>query len=230
MKQEDMAAQDVRILFNDPAAAVCVKPVGADSQRDMPALLQAQLEGGFFCVHRLDRDAGGIMVYARTAADAAALSRAIAEGRLEKAYLAVCSGAPAERTGELRDLLFHDAKRNKTFVVDRRRRGVREAALRYRVLAEHEGCSLVLIRLLTGRTHQIRVQFASRGLPLLGDAKYGSRIRTGGIALWSACLQFPHPRSGEPLCFSALPPQAGPWAGFPEEVLDDAQLRFDTEL
>ena len=229
MRAEDLASRGFRILYRDPGFAVCVKPAGADSQRDMPVLLQTQLEGDFFCVHRLDRDAGGVMVYARTASDAAALSRSIAEGRLEKEYLAVCSGAPEPPEGELRDLLFHDMKRNKTFVVDRHRRGVREAALRYRVLSEAEGRSLVLVRLLTGRTHQIRVQFASRGLPLLGDAKYGSRERPGGIALWSARLAFPHPGSGETLSFSALPPRTAPWTGFPEEVYH-AEFRFDPEL
>ena len=205
---------DIDILYQDAHLAVCVKPAGVDSQNGMPALLRENLGGEAFCVHRLDRDVGGVMVYARTSEAAAALSKAIAEGTLEKTYLAVCAGCPATSQGEMRDLLFHDAQRNKTFVVTRQRRGVREAVLDYRVLAAREDCSLVRVALHTGRSHQIRVQFASRGLPLLGDAKYGSRVRGCGVALWSAALAFPHPLSGETLRFTAPPPDTEPWTRF----------------
>lgn len=209
--------QQLRILFRDESIAVCVKPAGIDAQNAVPALLRDALGGDALCVHRLDRDVGGVMVYARSPAAAAALGRAIPAGAFEKTYLAVCAGRPFPEEGELRDLLFHDAARNKTYVVKRMRRGVREAALRYRVLDAHADASLVRVCLLTGRTHQIRVQFASRDMPLLGDAKYGSRIRSCGIALWSAELSFPHPLSGEPLRFSAPPPAAAPWNAFLKE-------------
>ena len=202
------------ILFQDESVVVCVKPAGTDSQVGMPALLRDQIGGEAFCIHRLDRDVGGVMVFARSSAAAAALSAAIADGKLEKYYLAVCAGTLEAPEEEMRDLLFHDTARNKTFVVKRLRKGVREAALRYRVLTATAEHSLVRICLLTGRTHQIRVQFASRGMPLLGDAKYGSRIRDCGIALWSAELSFPHPVSGETLCFSAPPPSVFPWSEF----------------
>ena len=183
----------------------------------MPALLAAQLGGEFFCVHRLDRDVGGVMVYARTADAAAALSAAVAARRVKKTYLAVCCGAPEQSSGTLRDLLYHDRARNKTYVVQRQRRGVKEAVLDYTVLAaaETDAGPLTLLRIAlgTGRSHQIRVQFASRRLPLAGDAKYGSPVRTGGIALWSEALRFAHPETGEMLEFEARP-QGGVWELF----------------
>ena len=214
MMQECAADRGSVVLFYDDSIAVCVKPAGVDSQNDMPRLLQTILGGAAYCVHRLDWDVGGVMVYARTGDAAAALSRAVADGRLDKRYLAVCAGRPEADAGEYRDLLYHDAGKNKTYVVTRQRRGVREAVLRYRVLETRDGASLVAVQLLTGRSHQIRVQFASRAMPLLGDAKYGSRERGCPIALWSQSLSFPHPKSGELLRFRAQPPAAEPWTRF----------------
>ena len=204
----------VPILYSDDAVAVCVKPAGLDSQTVLPAAVARRLGGEAFCVHRLDRDVGGVMLCARTRQAAAVLSREIADGLLEKEYLAVCAGRPSPESGELRDLLFHDAGKNKTFVVKRMRRGVKEAALRYAVLASDESKSLVRVRLLTGRSHQIRVQFASRGMPLLGDRKYGGAPLPGGPALWSAALAFPHPDTGETMRFSVPAPMAAPWTDF----------------
>lgn len=204
----------IPILFQDVHIAACVKPAGIDAQNAVPALLRQTLGGEFFCIHRLDRDVGGVMLYARTAAAAAALSRQIAAGAMEKTYLAVCAGHPIPQEGEMRDLLFHDTSRNKTYVVNRMRKGVREAALRYKTLMETGDAALVRTLLLTGRTHQIRVQFASRGMPLLGDAKYGSRRRDCPIALWSAEIRVSHPVNGAPLCFSAPPPKLEPWNTF----------------
>ena len=207
-------AEPITILYHDASVAVCRKPAGLDSQSAVPAALRESLGGDAFCVHRLDRDVGGLMVYARTAAAAAALGKAIAAGRLEKDYLAVCAGRPSPDAGSLRDLLFHDAQRNKTFVVTRQRRGVREALLDYTVLEALADCSLLRVRLRTGRSHQIRVQFAARGMPLLGDRKYGSRVSGCGIALWSAGLAFPHPDDGAPMRFTAPPPASEPWTRF----------------
>lgn len=209
----------IPILRQDEELIVCVKPAGLLSERGgLPELLEEQCGGAVFPVHRLDRDVGGVMVYARTRAAAASLSALIAERRMEKEYLAVVEGCPEAECGELRDLLYHDQKRNKSYVVQRARKGVKEAALRYQLLetaeTEQEPMSLLRIALDTGRSHQIRVQFASRRLPLVGDARYGSRIRSGGIALWSASLRFPDLRGGMALCFEASPPAVEPWTLF----------------
>ena len=156
------------------------------------------------------------MVYARTSRAAGALSASMGRGEFRKEYLCIVRGRPEEREGVFRDLLLHDRARNKSFVVRRMRGGVREASLAYRVLAEQEGLSLVLVRLHTGRTHQIRVQFASRGMPLAGDGKYGGG--GGGMALWSCRLAFPHP-NGEPMDFWA-PPEGAVWTAFAHEIAD----------
>lgn len=188
------------VLFQDPDIAVIIKPVGMDSEKELPQALQAQLGGEFFPVHRLDQNVGGVMVYARNSSAAADLSRQIAGGSFIKEYVALVHGAPPE-TGDWKDLLFKDSRKNKVFVVKKQRNGVKEARLTYSRLKEGEN-SLVRIRLFTGRSHQIRVQFASRGYPLVGDHKYGSRAKETAPYLFSCCLRFAH--KGE-RCFELLP-------------------------
>lgn len=215
---------DINILFQDKNTVVCLKPAGVDSEGEgMPALLREQTGAAeIFCVHRLDRAVGGVMVYAKTRQAAGKLSAAISSGTVRKEYLAVVSGSPEEPQGTLRDLLFHDKGRNKTYVVNRERRGVKEAVLDYTVLASAEGMSLVRVRLHTGRSHQIRVQFASRGMPLAGDGKYGSTVKLPSPALFSCALAFPHPVSGKELCFSARPGEGFPWDVFREQLAAEA--------
>ena len=198
------------ILEQNADYILCLKPAGVISEEPgMPGLLREAGCRQVWCVHRLDRETAGLMVYAASQRGAAFLSRAITEGRLEKEYLAVVSGDPGNR-GEMRDLLFRDRAKNKSYVVDRMRKGVREAVLRYETLARREGLSLVRIRLETGRSHQIRVQFASRGFPLLGDSRYGSPVR-GDLALWSCRLRFPRPDGTGSADRSVSPPDRWPW-------------------
>lgn len=187
---------------------VCVKPVGISSEDgpdSMPALLRQELGGEIFPVHRLDLNVGGLMVYARTKAAAARLSQALQEGTMVKEYLAVLHGIPEASEGCYEDLLWKDSSKNKVFVVKRSRKGVKAAKLTYRCMETSDNITLVHIRLHTGRSHQIRVQFASRRTPLLGDHKYGSRDDAKSPALWSTRITFPHPRTGKLLTFSCLP-------------------------
>ena len=191
----------MEILEENRAFAVCVKPVGMESQAQMPEELSKQLGGAFYPVHRLDLNVGGVMVYARTKAAAAALSRAIQSGEMVKEYVALVHGMPPE-TGDWEDLLLKDLAKNKVFVVKRMRGGVKRARLEYRRLSAGE-TSLVRIRLHTGRSHQIRVQFASRGYPLVGDHKYGARDEITAPMLFSCCINFPW--QGRTMRFERMP-------------------------
>ena len=180
----------MEILYSDKNIAVIVKPVGLDSEHDVPAALTEQLGGEAYPIHRLDQNVGGVMVFARTKQSAAALSKAVQEGTMVKEYVALVHGTPPE-TGDWTDLLFKDSTKNKVFVVKKERRGVKKARLEFRRLTEGE-TSLVRIRLYTGRSHQIRVQFSSRGFPLVGDRKYGGRDDSPAPMLFSCKLTFPY--------------------------------------
>ena len=191
----------MEILYSDKDLAVIIKPVGFDSEAEAPAALKAQLGGECFTIHRLDKNVGGVMVYARTKTAAAALSRAIQEGTMVKEYMAMVHGQPPE-SGDWEDLLFKDSTKNKVFVVKRQRNGVKKARLEFTRLSEGER-SLVRIRLHTGRSHQIRVQFSSRKYPLVGDHKYGSKDDAYAPMLFSCCITFPF--KGKTLRFEKLP-------------------------
>ena len=191
----------MEILFSDRDIVLCVKPVGLDSEIQRPAALKETLGGEIYPVHRLDKNVGGVMVFARTQAAAASLSKAIQEGKLIKEYVALVHGNPPE-SGDWEDLLWKDSRKNKVFVVKRMRGGVKKARLEFTRLTSGEE-SLVRIRLHTGRSHQIRVQFASRGYPLVGDHKYGARDNAPAPMLYSCKLTFPH--KGKLLEFEKLP-------------------------
>lgn len=179
----------MEILLENKDFVVCVKPVGLDSEKQLPEALSARLGGEVYPIHRLDQNVGGVMVFARTKAAAAALSKAVQEGCMVKEYVAQVRGTPPE-AGDWEDLLWKDSKRNKVFVVNRVRNGVKKARLEFRRLSAGQ-TSLVRVRLHTGRSHQIRVQFASRGFPLVGDHKYGARDSDNAPKLFSCCITFP---------------------------------------
>ncbi len=210
------------ILFDDQDLVVCIKPAGLlseDGEGGLPQILRERLNCDIFPVHRLDRGTGGLMVYAKSSSAAAKLSSSITDGKFIKRYLTVVRGIPDASEDVLKDLLYHDRRKNKSFVVKRSRAGVKEASLHYRLLSTvtHNGSKLSLldVQLHTGRTHQIRVQFSSRRLPLYGDGKYGGRTEAEGMALWSYSLSFPW--KGKMMEFTAKPVGA-PWCLF-EELL-----------
>ena len=206
------AEKYMKLIFEDESVIVCVKPVGLLSQGEgedcLIAKLKEHTKGEIYPIHRLDRGVGGVMVYARTKAAAASLSKQVSERGLEKEYLALIHGKPEEKSAVLEDLLFKDSRKNKVFVVKRERKGVKKALCRFEALLSGktptgEEYTLVRVRLRTGRTHQIRVQFASRKMPIFGDGKYGARDGEKEIALFSCAVGFMHPKTGQKLRFES---------------------------
>ena len=210
----------MEILYQDKDILVCIKPAGVKSTDEpggMPSLIREALgdpNANVRTVHRLDQVVSGLMVFARRAKAASELSRQIREGVFEKEYLAVVHGAVPEPAGTFTDLLLRNKAERKTYVVTQPQKDAQEAVLDYVRLAEAHGLTKVRILLRTGRTHQIRCQFSARGLPLVGDHKYGNQEEDGPIALWSHRLAFSHPYSGAPMEFIQPPPDLPPWNRF----------------
>ncbi len=220
----------MKILYEDKYLIVCEKPIGVESQLssagkpDMITLLsEYRKEKGedsyVGLVHRLDTATGGAMIYSKQENVTGKISGILNSPEYEKEYLAIVHGAPEQSEGELRDLLYHDKNKNKSYVVDRDRKGVKEAIAQYKLIDSLEDndngkISLVKVRLITGRTHQIRVQFASRGMSLLGDGKYGSRDNKASLALWSHRLSFVHPITKKKIEVTSEPPRDYPWSLF----------------
>lgn len=208
------------ILYADDAVVVCIKParvLSTDEPGGLPELVRLALgnpEADIRTVHRLDRVVSGVMVLARSAAAASELSRQVRENEFQKEYLAVLHGTPEKPNGTLTDLLYRDKARRMTMVSPEPGKGVQEAVLDYRTMERREGLSLAAVRLHTGRTHQIRVQFASRGLPLVGERKYATLNDPCEIALWSYKIGFVHPLTGKRMEFSKQPPCKYPWTLF----------------
>lgn len=206
----------MEIIYQDQDIVVCIKPprvLSTDEPGGLPELLRQTLcTQNFRTVHRLDRVVSGLMVVARNAAAASELSRQIREDQFEKEYMAVIHGRPEANEGRLYDLLLRDKARKMTMVATEEGKDVQPASLTYRVLESRNGLSKVRIKLETGRTHQIRVQFASRGLPLVGERKYSELNDPCEIALWSYRLGFTHPKTGEKMEFTHEPPLTYPWA------------------
>ena len=210
----------MELLYVDESIVVCIKParvLSTDEPGGLPELVRQALgdpEADIRTVHRLDRVVSGVMVLARNAAAASELSRQVRENLFQKEYLAVLHGIPKSPEGTLTDLLYRDKARRMTMVAKEPGKGVQEAVLDYRIVEANECLSKVMIRLHTGRTHQIRVQFASRSLPLVGERKYSEGEDPCEIALWSHKIGFIHPLSGEAIVFSQEPPQVYPWTLF----------------
>ncbi len=210
------------VLYADNHLLVAEKPAGMPAQSDPSgrADFLDLLKNDFptaHLIHRLDTPTGGLMVFGLTSNATAALSALIQDHTaFRKEYLAVLPSPPLELDGELQDILYHDKRQNKVFVADSTRKGAKRASLAYRVLCTTEdGHTLVSVRLHTGRTHQIRVQFASRGLPLCGDGKYGSREKCPYIGLWAHRLTFPHPVTDNTIATVSFPDtNSMPWAYF----------------
>ncbi len=200
---------------------VICKAHGEDSEKDIPEMLAEQYHkepSDFYCVHRLDKTAAGLLVFGRHKAAAAELTAQIQSNKLEKTYLAIVSGTPDSKSGTYTDLLYKDKMKQKMFPVKRMRKGVKEASLEYTVLEtgnlDEDNVSLVSIRLHTGRFHQIRCQFASRKMPLVGDGKYGSRIKSKNLCLFCSNLGFYDPWQDLVVTFSASPEKTGAWEIF----------------
>jgi 23S rRNA pseudouridine1911/1915/1917 synthase len=215
----------MKILFADKHIVVCQKACGELSEgygkNCLPSLISQKLQEigetdtNVFPVHRLDKETAGLIVYARDSRSAASLSQSIRDKSFKKEYLAILCGVPQNSSDTLCDLMFYDRNRGKAFVVDRERASVKKASLDYSVEQTLNGLSLVSVRLHTGRTHQIRVQFSSRGLPVAGDRRYGAPKQAfNGIALLSRKLSFPHPQTGENVEFLCEIPKSEPWTDF----------------
>ncbi len=221
------------ILYKDKHILLCEKPAGMPSQpglagnKDLLTTLNEQYPSAKL-IHRLDTPTGGVMVYGLSQVATAKMGMMIQDHQLFcKEYFAIVEKTPENTEGELFDYLFHDKRQNKSFVAEDARKGAKPAKLYYRTTAVHpNGTALLSVKLQTGRTHQIRVQFASRGMPLVGDGKYGSRVKAPNIGLWAYRLSFPHPITGKPLSATSIPEiQSAPWSDY-SDILK--QYQFET--
>lgn len=219
----------ITVLYNDESIVVCQKPAGIVSEDGgLPDLLREQLGCDIYPVHRLDKPVGGVMVYAKTKFASAKLSADFQNHAVTKEYLCVVKGIPQEPSATFKDLLYKDTRTNKTFVVNRERKGVKPASLEYRLLETRNSpdgdLSLLKVKLHTGRSHQIRVQFASRKLPLLGDSRYGGKKQGLDVCLWSYRLSFKHPVTHEILELCAYPQDAYPWNIFTYKIMQETEM------
>jgi len=208
------------VLYNGKSFIVCVKPAGVvstDEPNGMPSLVREYLGDENACVrtvHRLDQVVSGLMVLARNPETASELSRQIREDEFHKSYLAAVHGTLPNKRGTMTDLLLRNKDERKTYVVTELGKDVQEAVLEYEVLRETESMSLLHIKLLTGRTHQIRCQLSSRSLPIIGDRKYSALEDGCNIALWSYSISFTNPETGKVMTFKHKPPEDYPWTEF----------------
>ena len=209
----------MKLIYTDNDIAIAVKPprvLSTDEAGGMPELVRDALgdkNADVRTVHRLDRVVGGLMLLARGGENASALGRQMQNGSFHKQYLAVVHGT-TDDSGDMTDLLYRDKARKMTFVAAAPVKGAQEAHLSYKTLDRQDGMSLVKIDLHTGRTHQIRVQFSSRGFPLVGERKYAEGEDECELALWSYSLSFEHPKTGKRMDFCLTPPTDYPWSKY----------------
>lgn len=219
--------QDLKVLYEDNHIIVVEKPVNIPSQGDktgdidMLTIIKSYIKekynkpGDVYLglVHRLDRPTGGVMVFARTSKAASRLSEQVRDKKFHKKYLAIVDGKMENETGSMRDFLLKNEKTNTSKVVKEGTKNSKEAILDYEVVKYNEeiNMSVVKVDLHTGRHHQIRVQFASKGHSLSGDQKYGTRGRGKGLALWAYSLSFVHPTTKEQMTFEDYPEITGSW-------------------
>ena len=214
---EGFIIMSIPILYRDSSLVICEKPVGIPSESPgLPDLLHDEIGQNVWPVHRLDQGTGGAVALALSPVVASAMQRLFQDNQVHKEYLAVIIGKLSDQSGTFTDLLWHDRRNNKSFVVKRIRGGVKKAVCNWNTVettryGEYD-LSLICVRLHTGRTHQIRIQFGSRGYSLVGDRKYGSIIRSDTPALWSSVLSFPHPvQRNRTVSVTSLPPSCFPW-------------------
>ena len=219
-----MISLDIEILYQNKNLVVCEKPVGIISESPgLPDLIEMQTGKHTWPVNRLDQGTGGLCVLAFSSAACAEMQKVFRQENVQKRYMAVISGKPEDENGVFTDLLFHDKRNNKTFIVNRRRNGVKEASLSWKLVrtvsCNGSDMSLVSISLHSGRSHQIRIQFASRGMPLIGDGKYGSRIKADAPALWAAGISFADPFDmNKTVNVVSVPPASFPWNMFADDL------------
>lgn len=225
----------VAILFEDNHLLIVEKPVNVPVQEDRSGdldllnILKEDIKirydkpGNVYLglVHRLDRPVGGAILFAKTSKAASRLSDMLRRHAMERKYLAVVHGRPAERKGQLVNYLYKDKRKNQVYVCQAHHPEAKKAILDYEVIQSKEGYSLLSVALQTGRPHQIRVQLAEMGHPLFGDQKYGDHINKKGqqLALWAHTLSFEHPVRKEPIDIQSTPPKEFPWVLW-EEIND----------
>ena len=214
------------VIYEDNHLLVAVKPQNIPTQldssndKDFLTMLKDYLKrehnkpGNVYLglVHRLDRPTGGVMVFAKTSKSAERLSEQIKDKSMKKTYFVVVNGKPKDKRGRLTNYLKKDEKNNTVKIVPRFEEGAKEAILDYELIDTKEGKSLLKINLLTGRSHQIRVQMAGINCSVVNDQKYGDQSSKGNLALYSSQISFVHPTKKNTYVFDVPPPyDEYPW-------------------
>ncbi len=219
--------ENLKVLYEDNHIIVVEKPVNIPSQgdktgdMDMLTIIKKYLKEKYNkpgevylgLVHRLDRPTGGVMVFAKTSKAAGRLSEQVRDKKMHKKYLCIVDGKLDKEKDKLTDFLLKNEKTNTSKVVKEGTKNSKEAVLDYEVIKYNKeiNLSVVKVNLHTGRHHQIRLQFSSRGHSLYGDQKYGTRGRGKQLALWAYYLSFEHPTKKELMEFEDYPEITGSW-------------------